>query len=195
MSNIARRRATLRAGLTASAFLSATVLGFPAHADPAAQTLDIAAFEQLKSLAGRWEGRIDDAEHRLAAVEYEVTSNGRTVIERQFPGTGHEMVTVYYLAYDRLQATHYCAMGNQPAYKLASASTPANIVMEAAGGTGFDPERDTRANGERIEIVSPGEIRVEFQFRKGNEPPTSARLLLSRVPARAPEPVPPPAGS
>jgi hypothetical protein len=189
MSNIAG----WRAALTASVFLSATVLGFPAHADPAAQTLDVAAFEQLKSLAGRWEGRIDDAEHKLAAVEYEVTSNGRTVIERQFPGTGHEMVTVYYLAYDRLQATHYCAMGNQPAYKLASASTPLNIVMEAAGGTGFDPERDQRANGERIEIVSPSEIRVEFQFRTGNEPPTSARLLLSRVPVRSPEPVPPPA--
>jgi hypothetical protein len=160
-------------------------------ADPAAQTVDVAAFEQLKALAGRWEGTMEAPASGPASIEFEVTSNGRAVLEHQFRGTSHEMVTVYSLAYDRLQASHYCAMGNQPAYALAAGSSPRDVRMEFAGGTGFDPARDNHANGERIEVVGPDELRVEFQFRNGLEPPTAAAMRLRRV---ATTPAPAPAG-
>lgn len=165
----------------AGLFLAASATGSIATADPAAQTLDIAAFEQLKSLAGRWEGTLDGADGGPARLEFEVTSNGRAVLERQFGGTAHEMITVYSLAYDRLQANHFCAMGNQPAYRLAEGSTPRDIRMEFAGGTGLDPAKDRHADGERIEVVGPDELRVEFQFRTGLEAPTRAGMTLRRA--------------
>src|SRR5512137_3168170 len=111
------------------------LVGSVAAADPAATTLDLAAFDQLKGLAGSWQGRVATSSDAPVTVEFEVTSNGRAVLERQFAGTAHEMVTMYYLAYDRLQATHYCSMGNQPAFKLAADSTPRDVRMEFAGGT------------------------------------------------------------
>lgn len=159
-----------------------------AVADPGAQTLDTAAFEQLKTLAGSWQGRLAGSSEKPVTVEFEVTSNGRAVLERQFAGTSHEMVTMYYLAYDRLQATHYCAMGNQPAFKLAPRSTPRDIVMEFAGGTGFDPATDQHVDGEHIEVLGPDQLRVEYQFRKGLDAPTQQQLLLTKasVPPTAP---------
>lgn len=162
-----------------------------AVADPAAQTLDQAAFDQLRSLDGRWEGELTTSKGSPVAVEFEVTSNGRTVLERQFAGSPHEMVTVYYLAYDRLQATHYCSAGNQPAFKLAADATPRDIRMDFAGGTGLDPATDSHVDGERIEIVGPDELRVEYRFRQGSAAPTREQLLLKRaapVAAAAPAP-------
>jgi len=169
------------------------LLASASAADPSAQTLDMAAFDQLKVLAGSWQGQLATANDMPVTVEFEVTSNGRAVLERQFAGTTHEMVTMYYLAYDRLQATHYCSAGNQPAYKLAQGSTPRDIRMEFAGGTGFDPATDQHADGERIEVLGPDQLRVEYQFRKGLDPPTREHLLLTRATAPAPPPVPTPA--
>ena len=120
------------------AFAAAALMVPAAQGDPAAQTVDIAAFEQLKALAGRWEGTMEAPATGPALIEFEVTSNGRAVLERQFGGTSHEMITVYSLAYDRLQANHFCAMGNQPAYRLADGSSPRDIRMEFVGGTGHE---------------------------------------------------------
>jgi len=168
------------------AFAAAALLAPSAEADPVAQTVDIAAFEQLKALAGRWEGTMEAPAEGAASIEFEVTSNGRAVLERQFGGTSHEMITVYSLAYDRLQANHFCAMGNQPVYRLSDGSSPHDIRMEFAGGTGLDPQSDHHANGERIEVTGPDTLRVEFQFRTGQEPPTSAGMRLQRVKSPAP---------
>ena len=163
------------------AFAAAALMVPAAQGDPAAQTVDIAAFERLKTLAGRWEGTMEAPATGSALIEFEVTSNGRAVLERQFGGTSHEMITVYSLAYDRLQANHFCAMGNQPAYRLADGSSPRDIRMEFVGGTGLDPATDHHANGERIEVLGPDELRVEFQFRTGHDAPTSAGMRLQRV--------------
>jgi hypothetical protein len=152
----------------------------PAKADPAAQTLDMAAFAHLKTLAGRWQGGAASGGEAVA-MELEVTSNGNAMIERLFRGTPHEMTTVYYLAYDRLLATHYCAIGNQPAYQLAAGSSPTHIVMEFAGGTGFDPQIDQHAHGVQIRTIDANHIDVEWEFRKGDAAPTRQRMLLERA--------------
>lgn len=162
------------------------LLATASAADPSGQTLDTAAFDQLKGLAGSWQGRLATSNDMPVTIQFEVTSNGRAVLERQFAGTTHEMVTMYYLAYDRLQATHYCSAGNQPAFKLAQGSTPRDIRMEFAGGTGFDPATDPHVDGEHIEVLGPDQLRVEYQFRKGMEAPTRQQLLLTRAAAATP---------
>jgi hypothetical protein len=164
-------------GLTLAVLLATAA---PVLADPAGQTLDMAAFAHLKTLAGQWHGKVAG---EPVAMELEVTSNGKAMIERLFPGTPHEMTTVYYMAYDRLLATHYCAIGNQPAYQLAPTSAPAHIVMEFTGGTGFDPRIDQHAHGVQIKTIDANHIDVEWEFRKGDEAPTRQRMLLERAAA------------
>ena len=149
-------------------------------ATPAAS--DLAAYEQLKSLAGLWSGRVADDSGLDVQVRYEVKSNGKAVIEYLFPDTPHEMVTVYYLASGRLLATHYCSIGNQPAYRPAAGSAPTDIRMEFAGGTGFDPQADQHAHGVEIRSKDAGHIEVEWHFQKGLQPSGSKRMILARAP-------------
>src|SRR5664279_4568255 len=70
------------------------------------------AFEQLKSLAGTWEGKIPGG--ATATLTYEVVSNGSVVMERLRPSREPEMITMYSLDQARLLVTHYCSAGNQP---------------------------------------------------------------------------------
>ena len=107
----------------------------------------------------------------------------RAAYEHLFPGSPREMITVYYLAAGRLQATHYCAIGNQPAYRLAADSTPTDIRMEFAGGTGFDPLVDQHAHGVQIVTRDADHIEVEWRFQKGTQPTGGKRMILARVPA------------
>jgi hypothetical protein len=168
------------AGPWVAALALATVV--PAQAETPAGA-DAAAYEQLKSLAGQWVGKVADESAMDVEVRYEVKSGGKAVIEHLFPDTPHEMVTVYFLASGRLQATHYCSIGNQPAYRLAAGSTPADIRMEFAGGTGFDPQADQHAHGVDIQAKDADHIEVEWHFQKGTQPAGSKRMLLARAAA------------
>ena len=71
------------------------------------------AFDQLKSLAGEWEGKTS-ASAAPTKVTYTVVSNGSVVMEHMLPAKESEMITMYSVDGDRLVVTHYCSMGNQP---------------------------------------------------------------------------------
>jgi hypothetical protein len=112
-----------------------------------------AAFERLKTLAGTWEGQAGDGQPSMpATVTYRVASGGSVVEETLFPGTSHEMVSMYHLADGRLVMTHYCSMGNQPRMRLdETASTPDRLVFAFDGGTNFDPAKDVHVHSGVIE--------------------------------------------
>ena len=55
-----------------------------------------------------------DGKEVPVSVTYETSSNGSIVVETLFPGTPHEMVSVYYDENGKFGMTHYCAM-EQPA--------------------------------------------------------------------------------
>lgn len=97
--------------------LGAVVAAQEAH--PAARSTS--AFDQLKALAGEWQGK--DSGGDAAKVVFSVVSNGSVVMEHMAPKTNYEMVTMYTLDGDRIVVTHYCAMGNQPT--LQTAPSPA----------------------------------------------------------------------
>jgi len=112
-----------------------------------------AAFERLKSLAGTWEGQAGHGQPGQAAtVTYRVASAGSVVEETLFPGTPHEMVSMYHLVDGQLVMTHYCAMANQPRMRLdTKASTPDRLVFAFDGGTNFDPAKDTHIHSGVVE--------------------------------------------
>ncbi len=90
-----------------------------------------AAFERLKGLAGEWRGRIGDREKGPAAtVLFRTTAADHTVMETLFPGTAHEMVTMYHLEEGKLVLTHYCAAGNQPRMALTKKSTAGRARLQ-----------------------------------------------------------------
>ena len=52
-------------------------------------------------------------------VQFDVTANGSVVVEKMFPGTPMEMMTVYSEnAQGQLEFTHYCTLGVHPRMEL-----------------------------------------------------------------------------
>jgi len=82
------------------------------------------AFNQLKSMAGTWEGKTSDGQ--TVTMTYSLISGGTTVMSEASP---HEsMVTMYTLDGNRLLMTHYCAAGNQP--RMTAAISPDGKTLE-----------------------------------------------------------------
>jgi hypothetical protein len=79
------------------------------------------SFDQLKTLAGSWEGHVTtvppqaDIEGKAMQVTLRVTSMGNSIVhEMTGAGRPDHPVTMLYLSGDRLLLTHYCDAGNRP---------------------------------------------------------------------------------
>jgi hypothetical protein len=128
------------------------------------------AFEKLKQLVGEWEGTAGSEENvSKATVTYRVTAAGSAVVETLFPGTEHEMVTVYHNDAQDLVLTHYCAAGNQPRMKARRGGAPNQLVFEFAGGTNLKAERDMYMHGVTITFVDEDHIQSKWVSYSGGK--------------------------
>lgn len=93
--------------------------GGKAHGGPYVGSPEL---ELLKKLAGSWvmAGAREGQEGMPTAAEYRVAANGSVVVERSFPDTPKEMISVYHDRGGKLSMTHYCALANQPQMSLTS---------------------------------------------------------------------------
>jgi len=91
------------------ALLALLLISIPAAivARPNAQ----AAFEQLKSLAGRWEGKANG--DQPVAVSFRLTGGG-TALLSEIEGQEDMISMIHMDGPGRLLLTHYCGAGNQP---------------------------------------------------------------------------------
>jgi hypothetical protein len=106
------------ARIVLSTLLLATAVSF-------SQTAAQKSFDQIKSLAGTWEGKNSQGEP--LQVTFKSTAGGSAVMG-EIAGHGHDMITMFHLdGPDRLLVTHYCSAGNQPRM-LASASPDGKTI-------------------------------------------------------------------
>src|SRR4030095_2463355 len=74
-----------------------------------------------KKLEGTW--TMAGAQGQPAmSINFRPTAGGTAVIETMFGGTPKEMINLYTADGDKIVLTHYCALGQQPRMKQASAS-------------------------------------------------------------------------
>lgn len=130
-----------------------------------------AALDQLKTLEGTWLAADKDGKptDRVVSV-FKVTAAGSAVHETLFPGTAHEMVTVYHRDGNDLVLTHYCAAGNQPRLKLDPKSPKDEFLFKFAGGTNLDPEKDRHMHEGSIKILGADRIQWSWQGYQDGKP-------------------------
>jgi len=119
------------------------------------------ALDKLKKLAGEWVYAGGEHKGDLAA-RYTVSSGGSVVIENLFPGTNHEMVTVYHLDGDKLMMTHYCAVGNQPQMHAEPATD--KLVFTCTGGSNMT-ESDNHMHAMTLTFIDDDHFREEWTFK------------------------------
>jgi hypothetical protein len=135
------------------------------------------AFDRIKGLAGTWEGTAGEGKDAFpVTVQYRVTANGTAVMETLFPGTPHEMVTIYTRDGDGVVLTHYCAEGNQPLMKLdASTSKPDELRFAFAGGNNIDPATTTHMHELTLHLLNGDHLQSDWTlFKEGKKERTEA---------------------
>lgn len=138
--------------------------------------------ERIKSLAGRWSmvTSMFGKKNQRLFTEFKVTADGSAVLERIFPGTPYEMVSMYYdNDQGKLTMTHYCILHNRPTLTLAS-STEDTITLRVTKVSGAKSKKGQ----------SMGDIKFTFKDKnhleekcghKGKEKPQPMTTEYTRV--------------
>jgi hypothetical protein len=142
-----------------------------------------AAFELFRDLAGEWVAAEDGEMFKKGDVvaRYAVTADGSAVVETVFPGSPHEMVTVYHSDGPDLVLTHYCVEGNQPRMRAKNAKGP-RLDFAFDGGNRIDPKKDRHMNSASIEFVGRDELRTVWTEIEAGKPVFVAKSRLVRKP-------------
>jgi hypothetical protein len=127
--------------------------------------------ERLKKLAGTWVAADKDGKPTDQVVSVvKVTAAGTCVHETLFPGSPHEMVSVYHRDGADLVMTHFCALGNQPRMK-ADPKAPANqLRFLFAGGSNLDPAKDKHMHEGTLTIIDDDHIEWSGVCWEGGKP-------------------------
>lgn len=128
-----------------------------------------AEFEQIKSLAGTWSGTgVMHGKEEPVTVVYETSAGGSVVIERSFPGTPAEMITLYSERDGQIVMTHYCMLKNQPELALKS-SNGGVLEFDLIGGSNMDASKDMHMHSLKLTIKDDNTIVQEWTPYMGGE--------------------------
>ena len=148
------------------------------HTTPAGS----AELGRVKQLAGRWEGTSQetDKEAQPAVVEYKVTSGGSAVVETLFPGTPHEMVSVYHDQRGKVAMTHYCMLGNHPELALTKASDN-ELDFSLAEGSDINSAKEQHMHALMLTQTDTDHLSQVWTCYEGGKPSNKVTIALSRV--------------
>ncbi len=142
------------------------------------ETTNHAGFDKLKKLAGEWVALGKDGKPTDQVISiYKVTAAGSAVHEVIFPGTAHEMITVYHLDGKNLVLTHYCAAKNQPQMK-AEPMTGNKLAFKFTGGANIDPAKDMHMHDGTITFIDDNTIESTWQGWMNGKPDDTHRFSM-----------------
>ncbi len=137
-----------------------------------------AEFERLKTLVGTWQGTADMGQGPVEMkVQYRLLAGGAVLEERSFPGTPHEMVTMFYDQDGKLALTHYCVMGNRPAMVLNS-SDAKTIRFEFDKNCGINTSKESHMHALKLTFEDANTLTASCRaFVDGKELPEHPTTL------------------
>jgi hypothetical protein len=156
-------------------------LGLSARADEKGTSANARRFEALKTLAGDWvaigkDGKPTDTLHSSIRV----TAAGNTVQETLFPGSDHEMVTMYHLDGAELVLTHYCMLGNQPRMRAEPGEDVNKIVFKFIDGTNLKSNDEHHMHQATLTIDGKDRFKAVWVSCKDGKPCHEAAFDLVR---------------
>lgn len=155
----------------------------PAEVAVVAIPASLPALDRFKALAGEWVAAENAEMFKKGdlVARYAVTAAGSAVVETVFPGSPHEMVTVYHADGSDLVLTHYCMEGNQPRMRARNARG-SRFDFAFDGGTNIKPAKDRHMNSASLEFVGADEIVSVWTEIEAGKPVFVAKSHLVRKP-------------
>jgi len=121
---------------TALVFALMAAAAGPVSARPASAAA--AAFEQLRSLSGDWDGR--DQDGTVVHSSFRMVAGDTTVLETLKHGDMEEMLTLYSVDGDSIALQHYCPTNNQPRMRATPAAGKVKQLVFEFQGAGNLPD-------------------------------------------------------
>jgi hypothetical protein len=145
----------------------AAAMGFTSTLRAQTQSRSEAAFNELKTLAGEWQGNLNGTPTR---VTYTVTADGSALMLTEQAGST-VMITMFTVDGDHLLATHYCSVGNQPQMVSVTPGDLTNgITFSFARVTGMRTPDDWHNTGLTITRNANGQLTHHWTWLyKGKE--------------------------
>jgi hypothetical protein len=145
-----------------------------------------AAFDQLKTLSGTWEGRITtnppqpDIDGKAAKATLRTTSMGNAIVhEMTGEGRPDDPITMLYLDGDRLLLTHYCDAGNRPRMvgkMSADGKTVEFEFLDVAGSTQYG-----HMHHAVFTFIDANHHTEDWTYMEPGDKPMHAHIDLQRV--------------
>jgi hypothetical protein len=137
-----------------------------------------AGFDEMKTLAGSWDGTTADGKEVKAT--YQVVSAGSVVMETLDPPDHGTMITMYRVEGGKLMLDHYCSMNNVPHMKATVAPDGKSINFEFVSASNLASPKDTHMHGLKITFKDPDHLTHEWSLHsQGKVSPVM--FELSRV--------------
>lgn len=140
------------------------------------------AFDRFRALEGEWVAAEDGEMVKKGdlVARYEVTAAGTAVVETVFPGTPHEMITVYHGDGDDVVLTHYCMEGNQPRMRARGDGSGERVEFAFDGGANIDPATSRHMHSASFRFLGPDLFESEWTELQGGEPVLVVKSRLAR---------------
>jgi hypothetical protein len=151
-----------------------------ADESPSAQALN-----QLKALAGDWEGVFKWTGARTAngtlKATYYTTGNGSAVVENLIMENAPAMTSVYHLDGGDLRVTHFCAAQNQPRLKARQIDLGKGIIdFDFVDITNLRAPDAAHVRGLEMRLIDPNHLTITFLFQSGDKE-SRENIVLKRV--------------
>ena len=166
-----------------STILVTLALVLPAVGQDAPAYVGSKEFERLKSLVGKWTGKMkmDPSGPAMEITsEYRLVAGGSAIEERTFAGTPKEMITMYHDKNGKVALTHYCMLHNQPGMIL-KASDENSISFDFDPACSVDPEKEMHMHSLVIKFVDDDTVEQSWSMWSDGKDMGSHPITLKRV--------------
>jgi len=120
------------------------------------------SFDQLKSLAGSWEGK--NSIGNPVQVSYRMTAGGSALMS-EIVGHGETMISmINFDGPNRLLLTHYCTVGNQPRMQASASPNGKTITFNFLDATNLDNPQSGHMDHVVIALLGPDHHTEEWNF-------------------------------
>lgn len=144
------------------------------------ESVAAAKLDAIKALAGTWVEVDDNGEATDQVVSvYRVTAGGSAVIETLFPGSDHEMISMYTMDGEDLILTHYCVLGNVPTYR--GERTKDGFKWQCLGARNLKSHDLAHMHEGHTKLVAKDRIQGKWLQTESGEVTYNAEFNLVRV--------------
>lgn len=137
-----------------------------------------AAFERMKSLAGKWSA--ESPMMGKMTTEFRIIAGGSVIEESFAKGTPMEMLSTYHDVNGELMMTHYCMLRNQPRMKLTK-STVDSLTFDLVPTPGLNAAKDKHMHGATYTFIDANHYKLAgVSWENGKSAPCGPPVIFTR---------------